>query len=154
MVLSMEKLEHLGFLIFFGEKGSEKIPLSQNAPFFANSDPEMPAVPVPAAHVHDWLLENIVAALTRITERASAKENGPTSAPDQDVPMADVSASSVKSSPSPRGPSSIEGISKSSYVRLPNDIKGSSVKEQFTTFQICKFRDDAQVIEHMNKEIS
>lgn len=124
----MEKLEHLGFLIFFGEKGSEKIPLSQNAPFFANSDPEMPAVPVPAAHVHDWLLENIAAALTRITERASAKENGPTSAPDQDVPMADVSASSVKSSPSPRGPSSIEGISKSSYVRLPNDIKGSSVK--------------------------
>ncbi|KAM3288553.1 TBCC domain-containing protein 1 [Capsicum chacoense] len=128
LVLSMEKLEHLGFLIYFGEKGSEKIPLSQNAPFFANSDPEMPAVPVPAAQVHDWLLENIAAALTRITERASAKENGPTSAPDQDVPMADVSASSVKSSPSPRGPSSIEGISKSSYVRLPNDIKGSSVK--------------------------
>ncbi|XP_055807394.1 uncharacterized protein LOC129876098 [Solanum dulcamara] len=128
LVLSMEKLEHLGFLIYFGEKGSERIPLSQNAPFFANSDPEMPAVPVPAAQVHDWLLENIASALTRITERASAKENGPTSASDQDVPMADVSASSVKSSPGPRGPSSIEGISKSSYVRLPNDIKGSSVK--------------------------
>lgn len=128
LVLSMEKLEHLGFLIYFGEKGSERIPLSQNAPFFANSDPEMPAVPVPAAQVHDWLLENIASALTRITERASTKENGPTSASDQDVPMADVSASSVKSSPSPRGPSFIEGISKSSYVRLPNDIKGSSVK--------------------------
>ncbi|XP_004249279.1 uncharacterized protein [Solanum lycopersicum] len=128
LVLSMEKLEHLGFLIYFGEKGSERIPLSQNAPFFANSDPEMPAVPVPAAQVHDWLIENIASALTRITERASAKENGPTSASDQDVPMADVSASSVKSSPGPRGPSSIEGISKSSYVRLPNDIKGSSVK--------------------------
>ncbi|MCD9638865.1 hypothetical protein HAX54_023025 [Datura stramonium] len=128
LVLSMEKLEHLGFLIYFGEKGSERIPLSQNAPFFANSDPEMPAVPVPAAQVHDWLLENIASALTRITERASAKENGSTSASDQDVPMADVSACSVKSSPSPRGPSFIEGISKSSYVRLPNDIKGSSVK--------------------------
>ncbi|KAL3327134.1 hypothetical protein AABB24_037700, partial [Solanum stoloniferum] len=128
LVLSMEKLEHLGFLIYFGEKGSERIPLSQNAPFFANSDPEMPAVPVPAAQVHDWLIENIASALTRITERASAKENGPTSASDQDVPMADVSASSVKSAPGPRGPSSIEGISKSSYVRLPNDIKGSSVK--------------------------
>ncbi|XP_006351339.1 TBCC domain-containing protein 1 [Solanum tuberosum] len=128
LVLSMEKLEHLGFLIYFGEKGSERIPLSQNAPFFANSDPEMPAVPVPAAQVHDWLVENIASALTRITERASAKENGPTSASDQDVPMADVAASSVKSSPGPRGPSSIEGISKSSYVRLPNDIKGSSVK--------------------------
>ncbi|CAN4118601.1 unnamed protein product [Withania somnifera] len=128
LVLSMEKLEHLGFLIYFGEKGSERIPLSQNAPFFANSDPEMPAVPVPAAQVHDWLLENIASALTRITERASTKENGPTSASDQDVPMTDVSASSVKSSPSPRGPSFIEGISKSSYVRVPNDIKGSSVK--------------------------
>ncbi|CAN4118602.1 unnamed protein product [Withania somnifera] len=88
----------------------------------------MPAVPVPAAQVHDWLLENIASALTRITERASTKENGPTSASDQDVPMTDVSASSVKSSPSPRGPSFIEGISKSSYVRVPNDIKGSSVK--------------------------
>ncbi|KAK6778914.1 hypothetical protein RDI58_025632 [Solanum bulbocastanum] len=128
LVLSMEKLEHLGFLIYFGERGSERIPLSQNAPFFANSDPEMPAVPVPAAQVHDWLIENIASALTRITERASAKENGPTSASDQDVPMADVSASSVKSASGPRGPSSIEGISKSSYVRLPNDIKGSSVK--------------------------
>lgn len=128
LVLSMGKLEHLGFLIYFGEKGSERIPLSQNAPFFANSDPEMPAVPVPAAQVHDWLLENIASALTRITERASAKENGPTNASDPDVPMADVSASSVKSSPSPRGPSSIEGISKSSYVRLPNDVKGGSVK--------------------------
>ncbi|KAK4345943.1 hypothetical protein RND71_036119 [Anisodus tanguticus] len=128
LVLSMEKLEHLGFLVYFGEKGSERIPFSQNAPFFANSDPEMPAVPVPAAQVHDWLLENIVSALTRITERASAKENGPTNASDQDVPMADVSASAVNSSPSPRGPSFIEGISKSSYVRLPNDIKGSSAK--------------------------
>ncbi|PHT92810.1 hypothetical protein T459_00692 [Capsicum annuum] len=124
------------FVINIGDtlEGTEKIPLSQNAPFFANSDPEMPAVPVPAAQVHNWLLENIAAALTRITERASAKENGPTSAPDQDVPMADVSASSVKSSPSPRGPSSIEGISKSSYVRLPNDIKGSSVKHSLELF--------------------
>nr|XP_016470057.1 PREDICTED: TBCC domain-containing protein 1-like [Nicotiana tabacum] len=128
LVLSAEKFEHLGFLFYFGEKGSERIPLSQNAPFFANSDPDMPAVPVPAAQVHDWLLQNIASALERITERASAKENGPTSAIDQDVPMADVSASSVKSSLSPRGPNFIEGISKTSYVRQPNDLKGSSVK--------------------------
>lgn len=105
--------------------------MSQNAPFFANSDPDMPAVPVPAAQVHDWLLQNIASALERITERASAKENGPTSAIDQDVPMADVSASSVKSSLSPRGPNFIEGISKTSYVRQPNDLKGSSVKVNF-----------------------
>ncbi|XP_060207897.1 uncharacterized protein LOC132635486 isoform X2 [Lycium barbarum] len=128
LVLSAEKFDHLGFLFYFGEKGSERIPLSQNAPFFASSDPNMPAVPVPAAQVHDWLLQNIASALERITERASAKENGPTSATDQDVPMADVSASSVKSSLSPRGPNFIEGVSKTSYVRKPNDLKGSSMK--------------------------
>ncbi|WMV19157.1 hypothetical protein MTR67_012542, partial [Solanum verrucosum] len=128
-VLSAEKFEHLGFIFYFGEKGSENIPLSQNAPFFANSDPNMPAVPVPAAQLHDWLLQNIASTLEHITEsRASAKENGPTSAPDQDVPMADVSASTVKNSSSPRGPNFIEGISKTSYVRKPNDLKGSSVK--------------------------
>ncbi|KAL3341593.1 hypothetical protein AABB24_025905 [Solanum stoloniferum] len=128
LVLSAEKFEHLGFIFYFGEKGSEKILLSQNAPFFANSDPNMPAVPVPAAQLHDWLLQNIASTLEHITERASAKENGPTSAPDQDVPMADVSASTVKNSSSPRGPNFIEGISKTSYVRKPNDLKGSSVK--------------------------
>ncbi|KAH0691469.1 hypothetical protein KY289_018827 [Solanum tuberosum] len=89
----------------------------------------MPAVPVPAAQLHDWLLQNIASTLEHITEsRASAKENGPTSAPDQDVPTADVSASTVKNSSSPRGPNFIEGISKTSYVRKPNDLKGSSVK--------------------------
>nr|GMD47925.1 TBCC domain-containing protein 1-like [Ipomoea batatas] len=128
LVLSMEKFEHLGYLIYFGEKGSERTPLSQNAPFFANSDPDMPAVPVPAAQVHEWLLQNIASALERIAERASAKENGLTNASDQDIPMTDVSTSPAKATPSSRGPSFIEGISKSSYVRHANDLKGSSVK--------------------------
>lgn len=124
----MEKFEHLGYLIYFGEKGSERTPLSQNAPFFANSDPDMPAVPVPAAQVHDWLLQNIASALERIAERASAKENGLTNASDQDIAMTDVSTSPAKATSSPRGPSFIEGVSKSSYVRQANDLKGSSVK--------------------------
>ncbi|KAM7524567.1 hypothetical protein LguiA_014469 [Lonicera macranthoides] len=129
LVLTMEKFEHLGFLIYFGEKGSERKPLSQNAPFFANSDPDMPDVPVPVSQVHDWLLQNISSALAHISERVSSKENGPTSAPDQDVPMADVSdAATVKASTSARGPSFIEGISKSSYVKQASDLKGSSVK--------------------------
>nr|GMD42965.1 TBCC domain-containing protein 1-like [Ipomoea batatas] len=128
LVLSMEKFEHLGYLIYFGEKGSERTPLSQNAPFFANSDPDMPAVPVPAAQVHEWLLQNIASALERIAERASAKENGLTNASDQDIPMTDVSTSPAKATPSSRGPSFIEGISKSSYVRHAYDLKGSSVK--------------------------
>lgn len=124
----MEKLEHIGFLVYFGEKGSERSPLSQNAPFFTNSDPDMPAVPVPAAQVLDWLLQSIASTLEHISERVSAKENGPTFASDQDVQMADVCTSSVKASTSARGPSFIEGISKSSYVKHASDLKGTSIK--------------------------
>lgn len=124
----MEGFEHLGFLIQFGDKGSEGVPLSQAAPFFANSDPDMPAVPVPATQVHDWISQNIASALEHIAERISAKENGPPSASDQDVAMADTCTSSVKISPSARGSCFIEGISKSSYVKQASDLKGSSVK--------------------------
>ncbi|TKY62558.1 TBCC domain-containing protein 1 [Spatholobus suberectus] len=129
LVLTMDRFEHLGFLIQFGDKGSEGNSLSQCSPFFANSDPDMPAVPVPAAQVHDWLLQNIAAALEYISERTSSKENGPASASDQDVAMTDAStAAAVKFSTSTRGASFIEGISKSSYVKHASDIKGSSVK--------------------------
>ncbi|XP_061351830.1 uncharacterized protein LOC133296790, partial [Gastrolobium bilobum] len=127
LVLSMDKFEHLGFLVQFGDK-AEGNSLSQASPFFANSDPDMPAVPVPAAQVHDWLLQNITSALEHISERTSAKENGPSSATDQDVAMTDACTASVKVSTSTRGPSFIEGISKSFYVKHASDIKGSSVK--------------------------
>lgn len=135
----MENFEHLRFLIFFGEKGSEKIPLCQNAPFFANSDPDMPAVPVPASQVHDWLLENISSALEHISEKISTKENGPTSSSDPDVPMADVSPSSAKSTTSARGPSFIEGISKSSCLKRASDLQGSSVKVNLVDFIYVTF---------------
>ncbi|XP_022842260.1 TBCC domain-containing protein 1-like [Olea europaea var. sylvestris] len=126
LVLSMDKFEHLGFLIYFGEKGSEMSPLSQNSQFFANSDPNMPAVPVPASQVLDWLLQNVASTLEHISERISSKDIGPSSACDQDVTMADVCTSSAK--PLTRGPSFIEGISKSSYVKQASDLKGSTVK--------------------------
>lgn len=135
----MENFEHLGFLIFFGEKGSEKIPLYQNAPFFANSDPDMPAVPVPAPQVHDWLLENISSALEHISEKISTKESGPTSSSDPDVPMADVSTSLAKSTTSGRGPSFIEGISKSSCLKRESDLQGSSVKVNLVDFFYVTF---------------
>ncbi|KAG8645930.1 hypothetical protein MANES_10G108000v8 [Manihot esculenta] len=102
-VLTVEGLQHLGFLIQFGDKGSERVSLSQAAPFFANSDPDMLAVPVPAVQVHDWVLQNIASALEHITERISAKENGPSSFFDNDVAMADACTSSIKGSPSARG---------------------------------------------------
>ncbi|XP_052174989.1 uncharacterized protein LOC127789927 isoform X2 [Diospyros lotus] len=128
LVLTMEKFEHLEFLLYYGEKASERIPLRQAALFFANSDPDMPAAPVAASQVHDWLLQNITSALEHISERVSAKENGSPIASDQDVPMSDACASSIKTSTSTRGPSFIEGISKSSYLKHASDLKGSSVK--------------------------
>ncbi|KAH1123024.1 hypothetical protein J1N35_006184 [Gossypium stocksii] len=128
LVLTMEGFEHLGFLIQFGDKGSEGIPLSQAAPFFANSDPDMPAVPVPASQVLDWLLENIASSLEHITDKISAKENGPQGGSDQDVAMADASSSSARASPSARNSCFIEGVSKSSYVKQASDLKHSSVK--------------------------
>lgn len=130
----MDRFEHLGFLFHFGDKGSEGNSLSQSSPFFANSDPDMPAVPVPAAQVHDWLLQNIASALEHIAERNSSKENGPASASDQDVAMTDACTAPVKVSSSTRGASFIEGISKSSYVKHASDIKGSSIKVCFLSF--------------------
>ncbi|XVE75689.1 hypothetical protein DITRI_Ditri12bG0113100 [Diplodiscus trichospermus] len=128
LVLTMEGFEHLGFLIQFGDKGSEGVPLSQAAPFFANSDPDMPAVPVPASQVHDWLLQKIASSLEHVTEKISAKENGPPSGSDQDVAMADASPSSAKASQGARSPCFIEGVSKSSYVKQASDLRNSSVK--------------------------
>ncbi|CAN1307188.1 TBCC domain-containing protein 1 [Linum perenne] len=128
LVLTMEGLEHLGFLIQFCEKGSEAVSLSQAAPFFANSDPDMPAAPVPASEVLVWISESISSALEGITEKISTKENGSPGASDQDVAMADTCNNSIKTSPSSRGTSFIEGISKSSYVKQASDLKGSSVK--------------------------
>jgi len=128
----MERFEHLGFLIQFGDKGSEGNSFSQFSPFFANSDPDMPAVPVPATQVHDWLLQNIAAALEYISERTPSKENGPASPSDHDVAMTDACSASVnKVSTSTRGASFIEGISKSSYMKHAPDIKGSTVKVCF-----------------------
>ncbi|XP_043692228.1 TBCC domain-containing protein 1-like [Telopea speciosissima] len=127
LVLTLERFEHLGFLMQFGEKGSEA-PLSQAAPFFANSDPDMPAVPVPASQVHDWILQNITTALENISERIASKESGPPNNSDQDVAMADACTSSFKGSSGMRSPSFVEGISKTSIVKQASDLKGSSVK--------------------------
>ncbi|KAJ6381017.1 hypothetical protein OIU77_029839 [Salix suchowensis] len=125
-VLSMEGFEHLGFLLQFGDKGSEVVTLSQAAPFFANSDPDMPAAPAPATQVHDWISQNIASALEHITERISSKENGPANSSDFDVAMTDACTSSIKTSPGARGSCFIEGISKLSFVKQPSDLKGSS----------------------------
>ncbi|KAL5719653.1 hypothetical protein ACHQM5_012406 [Ranunculus cassubicifolius] len=125
LVLKSETFDRLGLLMQFGDKGSEKIPMSQAAPFFANSDPNMPAVHVSAAQVLDWLSDSITTALEKNAERGSSKENSLSNATDQDVAMADVSTSSGLSEA--RKLSFLEGISKSSVVKKSADI-GSSVK--------------------------
>ncbi|EEE66013.1 hypothetical protein OsJ_21970 [Oryza sativa Japonica Group] len=136
MVLTAETFEHLGFLFQF----SEGTPLSQVATFFANSDPDMPAAPVPAAQVHDWILQNIAASLENTAEKLTAKENSQQSASDPDVTMAEAVTNSRIHSSSPTGtavPNNqghyrnttfLEGFSKTSVVKQASDIKGHSIK--------------------------
>lgn len=132
--MTLERFEHLRFLIqFSGKGGSEIIPLSQAAPFFANSDPDMPAVPVSAAQVHDWLLQHIASALEHTAEKASAKEIGPANGFDLDVTMTDActthGGTSMQNNASyARNLAFVEGFSKTSVVKQPSDIKGCSVK--------------------------
>ncbi|KAK9154964.1 hypothetical protein Sjap_002444 [Stephania japonica] len=127
LVMTLERFERLSFLFQFGEKGSDGVSLSQAAPFFANSDPDMPAVHVSATQVHDWILQNITAALEHTAERVPPKENGPSSIGDQDVSMTDASTGSYKGSGT-KSISFVEGISKASLVKKASDLKGSSVK--------------------------
>ncbi|KAG6536168.1 hypothetical protein ZIOFF_001217 [Zingiber officinale] len=153
LVLTMERFEHLGFLLHF----SEGISLTQGAPFFANSDPDMPAVPVPAAQVHEWVVQNIIASLDHNAEKVVTKENGMQNPADVDVYMTDACASHSKtqSSGSPSGvavPANsaysinvtfVEGISKASVVKQPCDMKGNSIKARpglliFISYQISR----------------
>ncbi|KAI3739825.1 hypothetical protein L2E82_30237 [Cichorium intybus] len=71
-VLTMEDFEYLYFMIFSGEKGSEKILLSQNAPFFANSDTDMLPAPVHASQVVNSFIQPSGAYYENVkTERPS-----------------------------------------------------------------------------------
>jgi TBCC domain-containing protein 1 len=127
----METFEHLGFLLKF----SEGTPLSQAATFFANSDPDMPAAPVPAAQVHDWISQNISASLEFSTEKSISKEVSQQVTSDIDVTMADANASNARNStPTGTNPAYyrnttfVEGFSKTSVVKHASDVKGHSVK--------------------------
>ncbi|CAN1336794.1 hypothetical protein LINPERPRIM_LOCUS37310 [Linum perenne] len=73
----MDGKPHCRFLIQFYEKGSEAVSLSQTARFFANSDPDMPAAPVPASEVLVWISESISSTLESITEEFMLKRMVP-----------------------------------------------------------------------------
>ncbi|KAG2571622.1 hypothetical protein PVAP13_7KG108600 [Panicum virgatum] len=131
MVLTMETFEHLGFLLQL----PEGISLSQAASFFANSDPDMPAAPVSAAVVHEWILQHIASSL-----ECTAKENSQQSVSDPDVTMADAVTNTRIQSSAPIGTSLlnnpgcyrsttfVEGFSKTSVVKQASDMKGNSIK--------------------------
>ncbi|CAN6994560.1 unnamed protein product [Brassica rapa subsp. trilocularis] len=127
-VLSLESFEHIRFLLHFGDKGSDVPSLSQTTPFFKNSNPAMPAVPVPASQVHDWLLKMIASAMENISDRISGKENGPSNASGQEAATAVASEALNKVSSNDRGPCIIEGVSKTSLFKQASDLKGRSVK--------------------------
>lgn len=129
-VLTMETFEHLGFLVQFSEGTS----LSQAATFFANSDPDMPAAPVPAAQVLDWMSQNIASSLEYSAERSAAKESNQQTMSDLDVTMAEANTSQPRNSTPSANPAYyrnvtfVEGFSKTSVVKHASDIKGNSVK--------------------------
>ncbi|CAL4970825.1 unnamed protein product [Urochloa decumbens] len=130
LVLTMETFEHLGFLVQFSEGTS----LSQAATFFANSDPDMPAAPVPAAQVLDWMSQDIASALEYSAERSAAKESNQQTMSDLDVTMAEANASHPRNSTPSSNPAYyrnvtfVEGFSKTSVVKHASDIKGNSIK--------------------------
>ncbi|OEL17901.1 hypothetical protein BAE44_0021082 [Dichanthelium oligosanthes] len=142
-VLTVETFEHLGFLLQL----SKGTPLSQAASFFANSDPDMPAAPVPAALVHDWILQHIASTLEFMAEKSSAKENSQQNASDPDVTMSDAVTNTRIHSNSPTGTSApnnpgyyrnttfVEGLSKTSVVKQASDMKGNSIKLQDWNFK-------------------
>ncbi|KAG8070143.1 hypothetical protein GUJ93_ZPchr0006g46218 [Zizania palustris] len=131
LVLTMESFEHLGFLVHF----SEGTPLSQAATFFANSDPDMPAAPVPASQVHDWISQNISSSLEFSTEKSTSKEGSQQVTSDIDVTMADANAgnprNSTRTGSNPayyRNTTFVEGFSKTSVIKHSSDVKGHSLK--------------------------
>eukprot|EP00250_Pteridium_aquilinum_P010485 c19420_g1_i1 orf=970-2748(-) len=139
-VLTLEQFNHLGFLLQRGERGSEVVSLSQSAPFFANSDPDMPAAPVPLPQVLEWVLEHVSVVSDRSQERW--KENGPEGEVDVTMLDACVNTGVVLDNPigtpvsGPNRPKSrcqegltfVDGITKVSIVKNESDIHGESVK--------------------------
>ncbi|KAJ3679031.1 hypothetical protein LUZ60_017042 [Juncus effusus] len=150
LVISQDTFEHLGFLLQF----TEGTPLSQFSPFFTNSDPEMPDSAIPASQIHDWISQQITAALESASEKDNNNNNkgssplkesstAHVSGTDADVTMVDagVNSSGINNSSNVSGNKNsgnnpayfrnqtfVEGFSKASVVKQAADIKGHSVK--------------------------
>jgi TBCC domain-containing protein 1 len=112
-VITAEQFEHLGLLLKAKNAGLEQVPLSEAAPFFANSDPDMPAAPVPVAQVLEWVQQHMCAASENLRETPLVKdekpvvrdisENGPVesmASEPVDVTMTDATTSPINVTPS------------------------------------------------------
>ena len=128
--MTEEMFQRLGFLLQFDDIERGGISLIQASPFFVNSDPDMPAIPVSTSQILDWILEKISTALEQISDKQYPKENGVLNinVSDSDVTMTD--ACTNKGQSSSRSQAFVEGVSKASVVRQASDIMGSSVKVQ------------------------
>lgn len=157
-VITAEQFEHLGLLLKAKNASFENMHLCQAAPFFANSDPDMPAAPVPVAQVLEWVRQHICAASENLrgTQKLSkedpvVKDTALVESPSSeatDVAMADATANPVSPpTPSstqtilvpngvlhlskdwrPDGMTFVDGVMKASVLKRENDIKGESVK--------------------------
>jgi TBCC domain-containing protein 1 len=146
-VLSLEQFNHLGFLLKSVHHSSEVVPLCQTAPFFANSDPDMPAAPVPLPAVVDWVLEHLHLSSDRPKE--GLKEKGLDSDAD-DITMVDacpsssalptnddlVNSTSKHTSVSVMDVTSVDGITKASILKDEKDINRGSVKVRIVLLKI------------------
>lgn len=135
-VLTLERFNHLGMLLRSGEIGSEVVPLSQAAPFFANSDPDMPAAPVSLSQVLEWLAEHICSVSEPPQDRLL---NGEADVTMVDAPGSTVGPSGNQGSVSfngfnrqrnrgPKGLTFVDGVARSCILKEERDIDGGSVK--------------------------
>uniref|UniRef100_A0A7I4D0F2 TBCC domain-containing protein 1 n=1 Tax=Physcomitrium patens TaxID=3218 RepID=A0A7I4D0F2_PHYPA len=155
-VITAEQFEHLGLLLKAKNAASELVNLSQAAPFFANSDPDMPAAPVPVGQVLEWVQQHICAASESLRETSLGKDEKEVmdvnlaeslASEAADVTMADATAGPVSPTPSsartilvpngvvhlsnnwqPEGVTFVDGVMKASVLKREDDIQGDSVK--------------------------
>ncbi|CAM6049575.1 unnamed protein product [Sphagnum compactum] len=148
-VIAAAKFEHLGLLLRAKDADMKSIPLSQAALFFANSDPAMPAAPVPVEQVLEWISLHICAASENLHQKPLVKENGPsdpvTLSEVPDVTMMDAATSTAGSSGAqtiflpngllqlskdwrPEGLTFVDGVVRASVLKGEQDIKGGSLK--------------------------
>ncbi|KAJ7568059.1 hypothetical protein O6H91_01G017200 [Diphasiastrum complanatum] len=142
-VVAAEKFEHLGILFQVHDSNGNSVQLNQAAPFFANSDPHMPAAPVPLYQVLDWILEHICAASEHAFEKGSMKDNGPLYSTGQEVDVTMVDAGSSTTAPSdntsnglgqlyrdwsPERVTFVDAVTRASVFKGEADVKGNSLK--------------------------